>query len=372
LRDGSRPRRGLTLLVVAGLVSSFLLAAWQLTRPRDLEVTVMFTRVVGLYEGDQVRVLGVPVGEVTKVTRTDDAVEVAMRIDRAVDVPASASAVLIAPSLVSGRYVQLTPAYTSGAKLATGGVIPLARSAVPVEWDELSGALNRLAVDLGPDRADGSGPLGRALTTAAANVDGQGQSMRDTLQALSAATTTLSDSRGDIFGTVRNLAQFTQMLAQTDSQVRDFSTQMADLTGQLAASRTTMASTVKKLNVVLPQVKDFVAQNRPLLRDDLNGLNTTTTLLAAQRQNIADILQTAPTTISNSYNLYDPNTQSSTGALALPYYQSPGQVLCFLLNQTGSGSACTVLAGVFKILDGSAAGTGTPAPGLATMLAGGS
>ena len=52
-------------------------------------------------------------------------------------VPADAKALVIAPNLVSARFVQLAPAYTGGPVLADGAEIGLDRTAVPVEWDEV-------------------------------------------------------------------------------------------------------------------------------------------------------------------------------------------------------------------------------------------
>jgi phospholipid/cholesterol/gamma-HCH transport system substrate-binding protein len=119
-------------------------------------------------------------------------------------------------------------------------------------------------------------------------------------------------------------------------------------------------------------VQNYVEDNQPLITGDVQKLGTTTKLLASQRQNLADILQTAPTTVSNAYNLYDPQTRASTGALVLPYYQSPGQVICYLLTQVGAKSLCGPLSGVFSILDGdgsaAAKPVSPPGSGLAALL----
>ena len=62
-------------------------------------------------------------------------------------------------SLVSGRFVQLTPPYTGGPALHDGSVIPIDRTAVPVEWNEVEAQLlevsERLAPGLDDDREMG-------------------------------------------------------------------------------------------------------------------------------------------------------------------------------------------------------------------------
>ena len=119
----------LALLVTAGLYLVFRSST-------GTKLSAYFGKTVGLYAGSSVRVLGVPVGQVTDVTPEGDAVRVDMRVDD-VPLPAGVGAVVVAPSLVSDRYVQLTPAYDSGPVLASGTILPRDRTATPVELDDL-------------------------------------------------------------------------------------------------------------------------------------------------------------------------------------------------------------------------------------------
>ena len=86
-------------------------------------LTAHFPRTISIYEGSDVRILGVPVGNVETVTPSGTDVVVTMSYDADVKVPADAQALIIAPSIVGDRYVQLTPAYTEGDVLAEGEVI---------------------------------------------------------------------------------------------------------------------------------------------------------------------------------------------------------------------------------------------------------
>src|SRR5699024_7908932 len=103
-----------------------------------------------LYEGSAVRVLGVPAGKITDVSPAGGDVRVEMVVDDDVDVPADAGAVVIAPSLVSDRYVQLTPAYDGGPTMSSGTDIPQDRTATPASIDRLYESLNEVAQSLGP------------------------------------------------------------------------------------------------------------------------------------------------------------------------------------------------------------------------------
>src|SRR5688500_15076464 len=95
-----RFRRTRTTGVVAVLVLALacFAAVRHLAGPKDLRITASFDRVVGLYEGDDVRVLGVKVGTVTSIDRETSQVLVHLKVDRGIRVPADASAVVIAPT----------------------------------------------------------------------------------------------------------------------------------------------------------------------------------------------------------------------------------------------------------------------------------
>ena len=95
------------------------------------QVTAYFAETVGVYPGSTVRVLGVPVGAVDAVQPQGTQVKVTMTVNSGVSVPAGAKAVVIAASVVSDRYIQLTPAYTGGPQLADNATIPASRPGHP-------------------------------------------------------------------------------------------------------------------------------------------------------------------------------------------------------------------------------------------------
>ncbi len=119
------------------------------TRAGTTKITAYFDKSVGIYEGSDVRVLGVKVGSVDGVEPQGDQVKVDMRVDRGVDIPADAKAAQVTPSVVSDRYIQLAPAYTGGEKMASGAVISRDRTATPVEVDQLYASIEELSTALG-------------------------------------------------------------------------------------------------------------------------------------------------------------------------------------------------------------------------------
>lgn len=149
------------------------------------KVVGYFTSAVGLYPGDQVRILGVPVGTIDSIEPRPSDVKITMSVSSDVKIPKDAKAVIMSPNLVSARFIQLTPTYSGGAVLPNGGSIDLARTAVPVEWDEVKEALTQLSVQLGPTTGSMQGPLGAAINQAADTFDGKGESFHNALRELS-------------------------------------------------------------------------------------------------------------------------------------------------------------------------------------------
>lgn len=326
--------RGVAIAVVLALIVAGAVW-WLMLDANQRRYSAMFTGVVGLYEDNDVRVLGVQVGTVESVEPRGDKVLVEMAIDRTVDIPGNAKAVIVSPSLVSDRYVQFTPAYTSGPVLAEGTLLPVERTATPLEVDELYASLNRVSTTLGPNGANSDGALSDLLDTLAANAEGNGQALNDTVTQLSQMADTLSGSDEDLFATVDNLQQFTSALAESDEQVNRFSEQAAQVTSFLADERGDLAAAVEQLGVALGAVQQFINDNRAHLKSNVDKLATVTQTLVDQRAALAEVLDIAPLALSNIINSYN----GSAGTLDAradfnQLAQPPIVTVCQLVRQT--------------------------------------
>ncbi|MDG4787546.1 MCE family protein [Micromonospora sp. WMMD1102] len=269
-----------------------------------------FARAVGIHPGSDVRVLGVRIGEVVSITPSGRTVRLELRYDARHDVPADASAVIVPPSLVSDRYVQLTPAYAGGARLADGAELPVDRTMAPMEIDDIYRALDEFNRALGPEGANADGALDELLGTARANLAGNGDNLHDTLEGLSRALDTLAVGRQDLFGTVANLQRFTTALARSDQQVRAFNSGLADVATQLAAERDDLAAALRNLAAALAEVTRFVRDNRAILKSNVDALADVTNVLVRQQKALIRILDVAPLTLSNLNLAY--NARSGT------------------------------------------------------------
>lgn len=307
--------------------------------PGNDELTAYFPRTVGLYVDSSVRILGVPVGKVTKITPEGTQVRVDIEYGSQYKLPVNVDAVLVPPSIVSDRYIQLAPVYSGGAVLPDHAVLQQDRTEVPLELDQIFGELNNLNVALGPQGANKNGALSRLVAVSAANLAGNGQQLHDTLQAFSEAITTLADNRYDLFDTLSNLQQFTTTLAQDDGGVRQVNADLAQVAVFLNGERSDLGLALRNLAYALGQVATFVGQNRSELTTDVSQLITVTNVLVKEKAAITEVLDDAPTALWNLALAYDPVSQTlRTRSDQSSPTPSPGSstltgLICSLLNQ---------------------------------------
>jgi phospholipid/cholesterol/gamma-HCH transport system substrate-binding protein len=334
-------KRTLRIALTAFLVLA--LGGFVFRGQQGTHVTAYFDEFKGIYAGDDVTVRGVPVGTVTSVEPESERVKVEFEIDDDIHVPDDVKAAVIAQSLVSVRSIALGPVDSEGEALEDGAVIPQSRTAIPVEWDDIKDQLVELTTALGPTGANKRGATSELISAGAEFLDGQGDSLNTTIRNLSEAMSTLSDNSGELFATVRNLQVFITAVKDSDSQVRLFNQRLATVAASLNEDRRALVGALEGLNGAFGKIDTFLKQNRQITVSTLKELRQTTSVLAQNRQYIADLLQVAPTSISNFYNILDPRGRGTlvTGSLAVNNLQAPAQIICgALLTMGGDRAAC--------------------------------
>jgi phospholipid/cholesterol/gamma-HCH transport system substrate-binding protein len=314
---------------VAAVAAVIVVAVPASTTTRRL--VAHFASTVGIHEGSDVRVLGVRIGEVVSVRPEGRTVRVELRYDASYAIPADAMAAIIPPSVVSDRYVQLLPAYAGGPALPDGADLPVQRTAVPLELDEIYRALDDFNKALGPGGANKNGALSNLVATGAANLKGNGQNLATTLDGLARTLGTLADGKDDLFGSVADLQRFVTALAESDQQVRLFNQQLATTSEQLAGESDDLAAALRNLATALADITGFVRDNREQLKSNVEGLTEVTGILVRQQQAIINVLNVAPLGLSNlnlAYNGRSGTLDTRDDAMG-PY--DPASYVCSLI-----------------------------------------
>lgn len=325
-------RRRTRQILLVGLAVLLPFGAGFVVRQRAFApqtITAYFSSATGLYPGDEVRIAGVRVGTIRSITPQPDRAAVTLEVGHQVRVPADAKAVMIAQNLVAARYVQLAPLYTPGSpRMASGSTIPVERTAVPIEWDEVKTQLSRLAAELGPDSAMSTSSVGRFIDSTANAMDGNGEKLRETFAQLAQFARILSDGSPDVVATISNLQTFVTALHNSSDQLVLFGDRLATFSTVLDDSRNDLGTTLSQLAIAVGEVKRFVAGTRDKTAEQIQRLANVTQVLADHRLDVENILHVAPTAFANSYNILNPNLPGAVGTFVLPNLANPVTFIC--------------------------------------------
>ncbi len=264
----------------------------------ETRLTAIFADSAGLFVGNDVGVLGVPVGSVEQISPRGDVVEVELEVDPDLDLPADVGAVVVSRSVATDRYVELTPVHASGPTLDPGAEIPLERTRNPVEFDELLESLGEFSE--GITGADGEAKALRELLSAGAGaLDRRGEDVNRTIRSLSGAAGALSGQREEIAGTIEELDALTTLLADNGHTIDEFIESVTDATDLFADERHRFGRALTSLSRALRSLARFVRENRAELGDAMTGLTEVTESLLEHEAELAEALETTPITFEN-------------------------------------------------------------------------
>ena len=324
------PRNRLT--AVAAVVLAGLLVAGAAFVVRQIffgpkTITAYFTSATAIYPGDQVRVSGVKVGTIKSIEPQGTQAKMTLHVDRDVPIPAEAKAVIVTQNLIAARYVELTPAYrTSGPAMADGAVIPVQRTAIPVEWDEVKSQLMRLATDLGPNAKVSTPAISRFIDSAADALDGgNGDKLRQTIAQLSGVARTIANGSGNIVDIIKNLQIFVTALRDSNIQMVQFNNRLATLTSVVNDSKSDLDAALTDLSSAVGEVQRFIAGSRDEVSEQIDRLGQAIQPLVDQHMALENVLHGAPTALSNFFNDYNADTGTIVGGFGIADFANPVQ-----------------------------------------------
>lgn len=302
----SRPWMAIAVivLIVAGAFGAVVVAAGG---PPTRPISARFTEAPGLFAGNDVDVLGIQIGKVTAIHPGPGYVTVDMQVDRSVKLPADTSAVLMAPEVVSDRFVQLGPAYTSGPILADHAVIPLSRTAIPQTVDAVINTLNQLALQLGPEGANKNGALSALVHQLAVQIGPNGSDFHAAVVNFSQALAGLSANSPALAGTLNNLGQLSQALANHSADYRSFATSLAAVSQILANDRLDISATVQSLQTLFANLTSFIDADGAHLGASISNLKVFAGALASEQAALAQAYDLAPLSLQNLDNAVNKN-----------------------------------------------------------------
>jgi phospholipid/cholesterol/gamma-HCH transport system substrate-binding protein len=328
------------LAIVAALVLAYL--GLQLYKKLTTNTVVAYFPVANaIYNGDKVEIMGVKVGAIDKVEPAGDKMKVTFHYSNKYKVPADAQAVILNPTLVASRLIQLEPPYKGGPVLADNAVIPEERTQVPTEWDELRNTITNVISKLGPTKEQPKGPFGDVIEAYANGLAGKGKQINTTFNDLSRALTALNQGRGDFFAVVRSLALFVNALHADDQKFVALNKNLAQFTNNLTGTDHDLSNAIQQFDGLLSTVRPFLDKNADVLTHDINQLaDTTNTLVQPDPLNGLETgLHVLPTALANANLIYHPAHSAivgqPAGVLGTQGFANPMEFICSAI-QAGS------------------------------------
>jgi phospholipid/cholesterol/gamma-HCH transport system substrate-binding protein len=197
-------------------------------------VTLQLPETGGLYPRSNVTYRGVQVGEVKSVDLTETGVEAVLTLNSGVTIPADLEAEVHSVSSVGEQFVQLLPRSGEGPELKNGDVIPLDRTTVPTDINEVLNDTNRgleaipqenlkTVVDEAYTAVGGLGPELRRLVTGSTTLAIDARKNLDSLTTLIDQSKPVLDTQTDTAGSIQawaaNLASISGQLQRQDPAV---------------------------------------------------------------------------------------------------------------------------------------------------------
>ncbi|MFS3130424.1 MCE family protein [Nocardioides sp. Bht2] len=286
-------------LLVAPLVAALLaLGGCSLFGDDPFTVTVQLDDSSGLFVGNDVGILGVKVGEVTAITPVGDHVEVTLRIDEDVEVPAEAGAVVVSRSLATDRYVELTPVYAKGPTLEAGAVIPAARTRTPVEWDEVLGALDVIAEGLNGKGGKGQ-PIKKLLDRSAELFDGNGKTVRDTIANLVSGTGAFAEHSDEFTQAIASLDVLTREIAANQQVARTFIGNVNKATSLVDAEKENLEAATENIAETVRLLGVFAKRNQSELGDTADRITDISRRIRRHQASFTEALRVLPVAMEN-------------------------------------------------------------------------
>lgn len=259
------------LLIALALVASGCSFNGEATGDRVM--TAYFSRAVQMFPGNSVRVLGVTIGRVIEVENTSDSVRVTFRIDDPdVRFPADVKATIVPVSLLGERYVQLFPAYEGGPQF-DGDSIPIARTSVPVEQDELLRSLHDYFGNLDPKK------VAAFVSHTARFLRGNGEKVNKLIHNGTEFVSLLESKKDTLADLITHFNTVTQALATRQQTIGRLIREYNVVARLINENRAAVEGTITGLNRAALQLASLLTEHRAPLKEDIEALTRTASTL---------------------------------------------------------------------------------------------
>lgn len=272
-------------LGIVGIIAVF----GQIRFQQEKSYNALFTNVTGLRDGNFVRIAGVEVGKVKKITVNDDAtVTVRFSADDSVVLTQGSKAVIRYENLIGDRYLALEEGAGSIQRLQPGQTIPIQRTQPALDLEALIGGFRPLLRALNPVQVNAlTGQLIQAF-------QGEGATISSFLAQTASVTNTLADRDQLIGQVIDNLNTLLGSLGDQSKQFDKAVESVSELVKGLADRRGDLTTGVAYINAAAGSVADLLNQARAPLQNTVHQLDRTGGQIMADHDYLDNLLEHLP------------------------------------------------------------------------------
>jgi phospholipid/cholesterol/gamma-HCH transport system substrate-binding protein len=332
------------MLCVALVAAGLLLTSSCGVGQKTMTIKAYLQDSAGLFVGNDVGILGVPVGKVTDIQPAGTQVLVTMQVSTDQPIPANAGAVVVARSVATDRYVEITPVYHSGPKMTDGTTIPAARTQTPVDFDEVLHALDTFATGIAGSKG-ATNAIRNFIDKGAAALNGKGPLLNQAIHSLAEGTNGLAAQRGNVAATLDSLDKLVGTIAANQSTAKQFIHQVATASSILSAERVNFRTALRSLSKAVTTVARFAVDNRAQLVKLLGGSSKLMRTVLAKQGQLAEILRVMPLALENLQRVNHNGSPTRIRVRIDPLILDPlGGLLQNICGQL-PGNLCSILDG---------------------------
>ncbi len=253
-----------------------------------------FTNVSGLKGGNFVRIAGVEVGKVTKLTlHKDSTVTIDFAVDKGLPLTEGTTAAVRYENLVGDRFLTLENGPGSVHLLQPGATIPMSRTSPALDVDALISGFRPLFRALDPEQVNAlSGELVRVF-------QGQGATVSSVLSQTAALTNTLAGRDKLIGEVIDNLNTVLGTFGTRDKQFGTGLDSLMQFVKGLSDRRNDIATGTAYINAAAGSVADLLSTARQPIAD----LVTQTDRFAGQMEADHDYVDELVRTLPDAYQI---------------------------------------------------------------------
>ncbi|MDQ2638516.1 MAG: MCE family protein [Actinomycetota bacterium] len=256
-------------------------------------VTVELPAAGGLYQQANVTYRGSKVGRVAAVRLTNSGVVADLDLDSAVKIPSDLEAAVHSQSAVGEQYVALIPRNGAAPPLKDGDVIPLARTSVPPNMNDLLDATNRALHAIPGDNV--KVVLGEAYTA----IGGLGPELSRLVNGAARLATDARAHQDELTSLIDTAPEVLASQSDTSDAIQGWTSHVASITSQLQRHDESLRAILDVGPSTADEARQLVDRLSPTLPVVLTNLISVADVALVYQANIEQLLVLVPQGVAN-------------------------------------------------------------------------